>query len=846
MKAHLSRTALLAGLLLGVVVPAQGAGPAGKDRYGDPLPEGALARLGPARFRLPLWQGRSACLSPDGKLLAATDRDYVRLLEVATGKVVRHFPGNPVDRSLLFSPDGKYLVSTGVGGGVRFADATSGRQTQYISPGYSNFTSVQFSGDGKVVALCPRTYGQQKKAVVRLFAVADGKEIVALETLGSANAAALSGDGKVVATWGGRTIRLWDGVTGKELRPVGGELRSVACAALSPDGKVLAGAGRGTEVQLWDVPTGRPLRTFPGRPDNVRQLTFSPDGKLLVGVGGTGRVQVWDVGTGRRLDRGDGPPCPFSSLAFPPGKVLACGVQGQALVVWDALGGRALSPVGGHDNDVTAVAFAPGGKTLYSAESASKVLEWDAATGKELREVKEGRKPAGQRRRPPMTEVGPVRFSPDGRHLAVASHFGKVAFLRELAHGQEVFSFRMRADGITQPALAFSPDGSVLAVGDGAAGLSLWEVRSGAGLPRLYGQTALAVCAAFSPDGKRVAVGTLTDPRRVNAPVEVRAWDLATRKEAPGFAAGPFQRQAATSLVFSPDGKVLALAEQSGTVYLLEGGTGRLVHQLKAPTLVNALAFSPDGRTVAAGGWRQRPPGAESHIVFWETSTGQQRRALRSDEAPVQALAYSPDGKVLAAGNRDTTVLLWDADGRPPSGDRPAKLSAEALDRLWSDLAGDAAKAYGAIVRLSAAPGDAVPFLRKHLRPAKAAALDEKAIAALVARLDAEQFEDRQKAERELEALGREAAPALRKALEGSPPAELKRRARALLGKAERPGLAPELVRLLRALEVLERAGTPEAKALLRDLAGGQPGAVLTEDAKASLQRLAKRPPATP
>jgi WD40 repeat protein len=814
-----------------------------KDRYGDPLPEGAVARLGPARFRLPLWGGRFACLSPDGKLLAATDRDYVRLLEVATGKVVRHLPGNSGE-SLAFSPDGKSLVSMAAGGGVGFRDAASGRPTRFIPgrPGY--YSSVQFSGDGKVVAVWPQMYGQQKKTVVRLFAVAGGKEVAALETLGSDHVgAALSGDGKVVATWAGRTIQLWDGGTGKELRRVGSERANVACAALSPDGKILAAVGWGTSVQLWEVPTGKPLRTFPGRPDNIPQLTFSPDGRLLVAVGGSGGVQVWDLGTGRRLDRGDGPPCRFGSLAFPPGKVLTCGVQQQALVVWDALAGRALSPVGGHDNDVTAVAFAPGGKTLYSVGIAGqvKVLEWDVATGKELREVKEAPTPEARERRPfRMAEAGPVRFSPDGRHLAMATYLGNVGTLRELAHGKEVFSFRVTFNGITQPALAFSPDGSVLA-GGRAAGLPLWDVRRGSELlPPLKGLTALPVCAAFTPDGKRVAVGSLTDPRGVNAPVEVRAWDLATRKEVPGFAAGPFQRQAVTLLAFSPDGKVLALAEQSGTVYLLEGSTGRLAHQLKAPTLVNALAFSPDGRTVAVGGWRQRPPGAESQIVFWETSTGQQRRALRSNESPVQALAYSPDGKVLAAGNRDTTVLLWDADGRLSSGGLPAKLSAKDLDALWSDLEGDAAKAYDAVIRLSAAPAAAVPFLRKHLRPPIARPTDEKAVAALVARLDAERYEARQEAERELEALGRAAAPALRKALEGSPPAELKRRARALLEKAERPGLAPELVRPLRAVEALERAGTPEARALLRDLAGGQAGAALTEDAKAALARLAK------
>src|SRR5262249_42200886 len=152
--------------------------------------------------------------------------------------------------------------------------------------------------------------------------------------------------------------------------------------------------------------------------------------------------------------------------------------------------------------------------------------------------------------------------------------------------------------------------------------------------------------------------------------------------------------------------------------------------------------------------------------------------------------------------------------------------------RHWGALTADPPAAWEAIRTLSARPAQAVPWLSRRLSPA--AAPDPTAVKRLLAGLDAERFEDRERATKELAKLGEGAAPALREAAEGAASPEVRRRARELLDKAgESSG---EQLRLVRAVEVLERCGTAEAKSLLERLAGGA-GARLTREAKAALAR---------
>jgi hypothetical protein len=231
-------------------------------------------------------------------------------------------------------------------------------------------------------------------------------------------------------------------------------------------------------------------------------------------------------------------------------------------------------------------------------------------------------------------------------------------------------------------------------------------------------------------------------------------------------------------------------------------------------------------------------------IHLWDLATGKEVRDLKGHREDVSSLVFSADGSRLASGSRDTTVLTWDVSN---SSDKPSavKLTAKELEALWADLTeADAAKAYRAIQALVTAPEQSVPFLGKHVRPGEAP--DPKRLARLIADLDADEFAVRDNATTELEKLGPLARPALREVLAGRPSVEVRQRVNRLLEKPDEFAQNADTLRNWRAIEVLELLGTPAAREVLGKLAEGPPGAWLTEDARAAVQRLSRRPQVIP
>jgi hypothetical protein len=419
------------------------------------------------------------------------------------------------------------------------------------------------------------------------------------------------------------------------------------------------------------------------------------------------------------------------------------------------------------------MSFSPDRKILASSGGGQTLSLWDTITGKEIRKFPI---PLKQFQTP-----GDVVFSPDGKLLAVEEGEGKAVWLYDPATGKQICTIEGMTTSAYPMQLTFSPDGRILAAADRKA-IHLAEIPSGGQMPPIVPpKKRYAVAVALSPDGRTLAAPctSLFDGGRMIL------WEVASGKERLSFPEPPGE--------------------------------------------IHNVAFSPDGRLLAAGGF-------ENQIYLWDALTGERLTRLKEHQGNINSLVFSPDGQRLASSSQDTTALIWDVNGLAKKLPRRGPLSRKELDELWSTLAGaDAAKAYQAILTLQAVPDQDVPLLaeRLHLKPA-----DDKRIARLLALLDSGDFAERERATKELRELGWMAEPALHKALEDKSSLEVRQRVKALLDDIRKQPLPLDLLRILRGMEVLEHIGTPAARKVIASLAQGEPQARMTREAKAVLQRL--------
>jgi WD domain, G-beta repeat len=214
---------------------------------------------------------------------------------------------------------------------------------------------------------------------------------------------------------------------------------------------------------------------------------------------------------------------------------------------------------------------------------------------------------------------------------------------------------------------------------------------------------------------------------------------------------------------------------------------------------------------------------------------------LSGHYGPIVSLSFSPDGKRLLSGGDDTTMFVWDvARYTDRNALKSAPLDPGTAARLWNDLGADvASKGYAGVARLLRSPTEAAALLRQQMRPVPPLQLKE--ISRWIADLDNKRYAEREQAMARLQGLGDQAMPALDHVLAGKPTLEVRRRVELLLARMENRPLPREWLQAQRGLEILELLGTADAVELLESLSRGAPEGWLTQEAKASLERVRKR-----
>jgi WD40 repeat protein len=832
--------------------------PVRTDLYGDPLPPGALARLGTVRFRTSTFSAQA--LSPDAKVMALFDSDgTLCLCDSATGSV-RHRLGGEKEFTkrgwevLGFSSDGKVFGSRRVGG-MDFWDVATGKRLWSL-PGKGmldcegHFASVgntfltwgdsdkvrlwevdtgrlmrehtlpagrksflNFSADGRTLAALPDPH------TVRLWHLVTGKLIRTLpRQQRCVNRVLFSQDGTVLATVDVDfdkdfiEFRVWEVATGGNVGITVKDAPPNHYVALSPDGKWLALAdGRG-RLRLWECTSGKLFRDFRFE-GTVVALAFSPNGRVMaIGDYNYYPIELWDMAAGKLLRRVGGP-VHHDAMAFTADGRTLFALDGQTVCAWEVDSGRQITKPIGHSDSVSRLAFSPNGKTLASLSE--RIRLWDPATGRQLRQL--------PRLESSNASFGKAVFSPDSKTLLSFSGLSDYQTRAwEVATGQIRFQFEqfpVTANlGNLGVAVSFSRDGKTLAVcSRRESTIDLRDATTGRKTGTLDVKKWIDALS-FSTDGRYLAVCAYDEDRKRPG---IDLFDAST-----GELRDSLDGDGSEGIMFSPDGRLMATRKK---VRVWEMASRKEVYRFTHPKAIESVYFVKGGGILAVPEYHP-----SKQVELWDILSD---KPIAKYQAPtlIYNEALSPDSNTLATALLDSTILTWPLPSAALSVETDRiRLTPRDLAQLWESLKGeDAPAAYKAVLTLRATPQAAVRLFKERIRPEP-----HERYRDLIAALDDPRPRARGAASQQLIRLGYRTVPALRETLEEKTTLEIRRRVELLLKKLDTDPPPPEILRHIRAVQALEYIGSADAKSLLKSIAEGMPSARLTLEARAALQRL--------
>ena len=554
---------------------------------------------------------------------------------------------------VVFSPDGRTLLSAGDASSLHLWDVETGRILWDGLTPYANVANLLYSLDGR-----------------------------------SAIARTISNDGFEYPG-----VAVWDvesGETAPGNRSWESSVHGLSRISFSADGRIFVSADR-YEVKIWEIATDRVLSSISettAGANYIERVELSPDGRILVTYYFDDTIRLWQTKTGTLL-------LPEHEIVPPDSRPVASsgrhnvnvGNDGTAWL-WDAFTGKLLHHLRGHTGNIIAATFSADGRTVATVSDDGIARVWDIASGKEV-QILEGN----------SAEVSSVALSANGRMLATGSHDGK-AMLLNLDTGRTVSflptesydpiaAVTLSDDGSTlltttsehfhvvwdtksgdnllsgsAEYLVLSPDGQLIVYAFSPEELRVYQTRDPRELLQIMGHSGAIYYAVFSDDSRMIATASYDDTARV--------WEVATGRELLVLD-GYGHSHAEMGIVIGPNGSTIATGSRDGKIRLWDSATGEQKRVLETSHRPEWVHFSHEGRAVVTG--------SEEVSQTWDLETGSEIKQFKRRNGSILSVILSSDGSTTAFEDTHNNVHVWSASsvGRT----LVQQDSATRMERFW-------------------------------------------------------------------------------------------------------------------------------------------------------------------
>jgi WD40 repeat protein len=506
-----------------------------------------------------------------------------------------------------------------------------------------NVSSLCFSSDGKFLA----TGSLDKTA--KLWDVVTGKEIrTFFGHTGPVTSVALSSDGKFLLTGSkDSTAILWDVYSGKQIKTITGHQGKINAVAISADKKYLLTGSSDKTAKLWDFTTGKELKSFSISGAEVRAVGFDKDSKLVIIAGGNNMAEIFNVQSGTEVKTLSGLTGAVNTAGFSKdGKFVFTAGDDNNIILWETSSGKKQSTFIGHTAKVLSADISADGKYLLSGSADKTCKLWDAKTGKEINTI------TGF-----SNEVSTVAFMPGGKYFAAGSLiknnvsyenaqntvdviYNGIGYVKlwELPSCKEVRTYKGHSSWVNS--MAISKDGKYLLTGSYDKNGRLWNLTEGRQVKTFIGHTDYVTSVAISPDDKYALTGSADNSAIL--------WDVNTGKAIRTF----HDASLITSVAFNSDGTAILTAGIDRNVKKWDVKTGNRVSNYDAYPGAYSACFSPDDKSILIG--------SVYEALLYDASSAKLIKKFKGHKGDICYVAFSPDGKQIVTCSYDNTAKLWD------------------------------------------------------------------------------------------------------------------------------------------------------------------------------------------